>query len=125
MRTTIFAAMLSVLGCGAPDLPVVDGGEDAVPMCTPDIVRPSLCEDMARVARCNADGLLNAAMCFGAPGKDPLPSLGGYYPSYGCIAPAELNSGSGDDWVFWCCSKVTPGPIETGCGTCYNEHCLY
>lgn len=123
VMASLALAFLALCGCSEPEPePSKDAGRDVV--CG-DQPRAALCVDQRYVDRCNQDGLLNAAMCYTDPGPDPLPSLSGQYPSYGCIAPAESNSGEGDAWTFWCCSKLTPGPVETDCGTCSNEGCLY
>lgn len=86
------------------------GAQDAAVRTLEDVERYP-CESLHRVERCNETGLLYAAFCYpDGPGPDPLPELAGYYPSYGCAAPAEYNSGRGAEWVFWCCSKVFRGP---------------
>lgn len=71
------------------------------------------CGDDRKVARCNEYDILNAAVCLpGGPGGNPLSDIDpGYFPSYGCVAPPEFNAGAGEEWEWWCCSKVFPGPL--------------
>ncbi len=97
------------------------GGEG----CADGPARPTLCSDQRMLDRCSQFGLSYAAMCYETPGGDPLPELAGQFPSYGCEPPAEFNSGEGGAWTFWCCSKLTPGPIVHDCMTCSGYHCLY
>jgi len=127
MRVAFIAGL--VLGgflaaCADEPAPSSDGGAGGATCQSASPARQ--CHDDQKSEVCNRDGFLNAAICYDAPGPNPLPQIESKrYPSYGCIAPTDRNSGEGDAWTFWCCSKLTPGPVDDGCGgTCANAACL-
>lgn len=122
LYASIFGAL--VVSCGGESVPSSDGGVGGGACLSSSAARQ--CHDDQKSEVCNRDGFLNAAICYDAPGPNPLPQIESKrYPSYGCVAPADENSGEGDAWTFWRCSKLTPGPVDDGCGgTCANAACL-